>query len=89
MPASLPQGHCQEQVGVMGVFADVLSVQMRPVWETLENSLVRPWAQPAKLPTWARNTGQVSWTHGFPSNNLCSLGPVTRPLWASILSSVK
>lgn len=34
---------------VTGVFAGVVSVQMRPAWETLENSLVRPQAQPAKL----------------------------------------
>lgn len=73
----------------MGVFADVMSVQRRPAWETRENSLVRLGAQPAKLPAWARSTGRVSWTHGFPKSNLCNLGPVTKPLWASVLSSVK
>lgn len=74
---------------VVGGHADVMSVQMRPAWETLENSLVRPRAQPAKLLAWARSAGQASWTHGFPNSNLCSLGPVTRPLWASVLPSVK
>lgn len=71
------------------MFVNAMSVQMRDTWEALENCLIRPRAQPTKLLAWARNTGQASWTHGFPNSNLCSSGQVTRPPWASVSSSVK